>query len=105
MVSITPTFAQEQWQAPTAKVDFADLDLASTHGAELLYTRLRYAAAEVCGPQADTRLIQQTITWRRCFREAIRNAVVQVDQPSLTAIYLQHTGGRSGETKLAQTMR
>jgi UrcA family protein len=91
-MTLTPAFASGQWDPPSTKVSYADLDITRRDGAEILYQRLRDAAGEVCGPAPDIRSIQRLNIWRGCSATAIKAAVTTIDQLSLTQVYLQRTG-------------
>jgi UrcA family protein len=64
-------------------VKFADLNISSPAGARVLYDRIRAAAENACSyywfkTDADE---------ARCVHEAIANAVIKVNQPTLSAVY------------------
>lgn len=64
-------------------VKYADLNVASPSGALVLYERIRTAAQSACSyfwfkTDADE---------ARCMRNTIANAVTQVNQPALSAVY------------------
>lgn len=67
-------------------VNFEDLDLAGTAGAETLYGRLRTAARRVCG-KADLRDLQAVGEVKRCRTEALDDAVAKINHPRLTAVH------------------
>lgn len=67
-------------------VNFEDLDLAGTAGAETLHGRLRTAARRVCG-KADPRDLNAVKDVRRCRTEALDTAVAEIDHPRLTAVH------------------
>jgi UrcA family protein len=64
----------------TKTVKFADLDLATTDGAQALYERIAGAARSVCR-DADYRFV------RECRTHAIADAVKGVDSPLLSAAH------------------
>lgn len=64
-------------------VKYADLNIASPSGALVLYERIRVAAQSACAyfwfkTDADE---------ARCVQNTIANAVTQVNQPALSAVY------------------
>jgi UrcA family protein len=64
-------------------VKYADLNIASSSGALVLYERIQTAAQAACSyywfkTDADD---------ARCVKSAITNAVTQVNQPTLSAVY------------------
>ena len=64
-------------------VKYADLDIASPPGALVLYERIRAAARSACSyfwfkTDADE---------ARCLQNTIAKAVIEVNQPALSAVY------------------
>jgi len=80
----TPTDAADQ--LPTVHVSFAGLDLSSKAGAAILYQRIKGAAQQVCG-SVDRRQLAQLARWSACYEKALADAVAQVNQPQVTALY------------------
>jgi UrcA family protein len=74
---------------PQVVVHFADLDLARTDGATMLYYRLRAAAQVVCSPRQARDLVR-TAAFRNCVQSALASAVMRVDRAKLTAYYRAH---------------
>jgi UrcA family protein len=74
------------------RVAYGDLDLSHAAGADALYARLRYAAAQVCNP-SDTMELRTLVSNRACAARALDDAVVAINAPTLTAV---HTRTRSG---------
>jgi UrcA family protein len=86
--------AAEPPAALSKKVSYADLNLDSQEGAHVLYTRLRYAAEEVCEP-FDGRELSRRSVWRTCVSNALASAVAQINKPKVTALHNQsvnHSG-------------
>ncbi len=87
----TDAAAAEQ-EVATRRVSYADLDLTRDAGAAALYSRIHFAARQVCEP------VSATWTWkviepaRRCIEAAITRAVADVNAPALTGYYLTKTG-------------
>jgi UrcA family protein len=77
--------------APQKTVGYADLDLATTKGTAVLYSRLRSAAYEVCG-SADSRDLERVTASKSCIAQAMTNAISAVNSPLLTSRYLASTG-------------
>lgn len=67
-------------------VRYADLDLARTTGASVLFHRIQKAAEIVCSP-LESRDPARYVMFRRCVSDAMARAVTQVDRPSLNAYY------------------
>ena len=71
-------------------VRFGDLNLESHAGVVVLYSRIKSAAEEVCGPArfstSDTFQRQ-----RRCEEQAIEKAVLDVRSPQLMSFHMSKT--------------
>jgi UrcA family protein len=65
-------------------VNFAELDLDKPAGAKKLYKRLRNAAESVCGGRQT---IRQYRSAKRCYDEALAQAVIDVNKPLLTQLH------------------
>ena len=70
--------------AKSLKVSYADLDLSTQAGAATLYSRIRSAAKTVCGYDDSS---YRHFAFTRCFKQAVGNAVAQVNNPQLTALH------------------
>jgi UrcA family protein len=66
-------------------VNFSDLDLSRDAGIATLYSRIRFAAREVCEPINDWSLRMDNSD---CRYHAIARAVADVNSPTLTSYYL-----------------
>lgn len=64
-------------------VKYADLNIASQSGAHVLYERIRAAAQSAC----NYFWFESDQEEARCVKNTIANAVTQVDQPALSAIF------------------
>lgn len=81
--------AGDPFSEPRTKViNYADLNLSSEAGAATMYGRLRAAARNVCKP-LDSGVFKKE--WRACFDQTIARAIVQVDEPVLTAYHNART--------------
>jgi UrcA family protein len=85
-----PQGADAQGDYPWRKVKFADLDLTHDQGAAVLYARIKSAAREVCLPTYNW-LAELRASSRECRDRAIARAVGDVNTPTLTTYYLEHT--------------
>ena len=99
-LALTTTFAataadMSGYPPRSTVVDYHDLDLANPDQAAVLYTRIQRAAKTVC-PLYTILDLERVQVWRRCYKEAVANAVLSVDHPMLTAL---HEG--TGRTRLA----
>jgi UrcA family protein len=76
--------------APARSVRFDDLNLSSPAGVQALYVRIQWAAVAVCGPSeiTGTRIVSRA--WKDCVSSSIREAVLKVNLPPLTAYYAKH---------------
>jgi len=84
--------AAEALRYDRALVAYGDLNLDSQLGTKVLYARLRNGAEDVCSSMDGRNLFLKRL-WQSCFDEAVAAAVVQVNQPGLTALH-NHTVNR-----------
>ena len=68
----------------TAVVRYSDLDLNNARGAAALYQRIRSAAHDVCHG-LEGRSLEFQEGYAACVRQAIANALTDVDRTSVTA--------------------
>jgi UrcA family protein len=87
----TVSFASDSSDPLQVKVKYGDLNVSSTAGATTLYTRIRVAAEAVCRPFNNRDFASQKL-FAACVHQAMSNAVNEVDQPTLSAIYNAKTG-------------
>ena len=66
---------------------YHEAQLATSAGARSLYSRINRAAQDVCDDTADFAL---RAAFAACERTAIADAVAQVDNDRLTAVYNEH---------------
>ena len=76
---------------PQTIVKYADLNVASTAGASVLYARIQHAAANVCS-DFDWGGLDAYVQRKACIHKAISGAVTQVNAPTLSALYSAKTG-------------
>jgi UrcA family protein len=67
-------------------VNYADLDLASDAGVQVLYRRLQVAAQRVCRVFED-HMLARSMKRRACYDQALSEAVAKVDLGTLTALH------------------
>jgi UrcA family protein len=77
---------------PQKAVTYTELTASSVQGAAALYNRIRMATAEVCSPLDHGDLVSR-MHMKACMNKAIVDAVNQVNQPALTAVYNARNGG------------
>lgn len=89
----TPLAASEA-DRNAVEVRYADLNLGSEQGADVLLRRLDRAAKQVCGMDTSQRgfLRRQQ---RACYAETLNHAVAAIDAPMVTQIYAQRQGQRT----------
>jgi UrcA family protein len=66
-------------------VRFADLNTADAKGTAILYERVALAAQSVCQPLNVSGSLSATMRYSACWHLALKNAVVTVNLPTLTA--------------------
>jgi len=88
--AVLPAVA-DGFDPPQLTVKYADLNVASSEGAAVLYARIRHAANNVClqfaGRGLDVYTQRET-----CIDKAILGAVTKVNAPALSALYGAKTG-------------
>jgi UrcA family protein len=67
-------------------VKYTEVSVSTSQGAASLYNHIVSAAAEVCAPLAHGDLASR-MSKNACMQKAIVDAVSQVNQPALTAVY------------------
>lgn len=84
----------------TLDVPYADLNLSHPAGAQAMLNRIKAAASRVCGGKPDAREMQATAHYRTCVAAATQNAVAQLDDTRVTALYTGRAERRTQETAL-----
>ncbi len=82
-------------EAGKASVSYADLNLESEEGLQVLYRRLKLASNKLCsdtppkiaGSLPNIYLGKYGQETRQCYREALSNAVAKIDNEDLTRIH------------------
>jgi UrcA family protein len=75
---------------PTAIVKYRDLNISTVAGANALYSRIRWAAQNVCRSY-DRRDFKSQAQKDDCISHAIASAVTQVNEPALFMVYNAHS--------------
>ena len=75
---------------PRVVVRYHELDLTRPEGANVLYKRIQQAAVTVCS-HAVVPFTIPNLKRSSCYRDAIENAVAQVNNPQLYAIHRART--------------
>jgi len=78
-------------QSPSSRtvsieVEYTDINLATTAGAETLYGRIVRAARVACGP-SETRSAAMMTAYRGCLTQAVDGAVKEIGSPKLSALH------------------
>lgn len=81
--------APSQINVESTKVSYADLDIHSTAGARVLYSRLKRASEAVCGIQSHVinGSLADTLKARACFRETLETSVKKIESDALSEIH------------------
>ena len=88
-----PVLAQTSRTVPSVLVQYADINIGSPAGAQVLLKRIEAAANTACGGAPDIRQLDRWASFEACRRSAVARAVVAVDSPMLTAT--AHGGSRA----------
>jgi UrcA family protein len=78
-------------------VHYADLNLANPADAQVMLTRIKAAARNVCEPRPTT--ILEYDEWRSCVAQATKGGVSRLSAPMVTAAY---TGKQANPVHLAE---
>jgi len=74
-------------ELPRLSVSYADINLATQTGAEVMLRRIVLAARQVCGDRSGIRDAAERREIRFCVRVASANAVRDINAPMLTAVF------------------
>lgn len=72
------------------KVNFADLNVSTLAGVNVLYDRITRAARLVCAPADE---LAHHTEYAKCCQTAVDAAIAKVNNPLLTAIHQNRQGG------------
>jgi UrcA family protein len=86
MVAASAAHAQSDTEATSVTVRYGDLDVGRSDGAKVLLERIRFASIRACGGEPDVRDPRQRGDYDQCRDTAVRDAVVHVHSPVLTAM-------------------
>jgi UrcA family protein len=81
---------------PSVTVRYADLDLNTAAGVEVLYARLRAASRAVCNVD-ERRPLVEAMAAKSCYVQVLGTAVDAAKLPTLTALY-RSGDGRAGRS-------
>jgi UrcA family protein len=86
-----PAFASADagFKGRAEKVEYSDLNVDKETGAEILYRRLQQASKRVCGVESirTVRGAKIEADQRSCYRQALEQAVAEVDSEALNTIH------------------
>jgi UrcA family protein len=85
-LATAPAAAAEPVVRSSVRVSYADLDLSREAGARALLERIEAASQRVCGPRPSPRNLKINIHYRACYRDAVSQAVAEVESPLLSAL-------------------
>lgn len=77
--------------ARSVRVRYADVNMTTSEGVQVLYARLRTAAHHVC-VDAGTQELQRLMRANACFDKALDDAVAHVGHTQLVALHTRRTG-------------
>ena len=83
--SVAATAAPDLDQ-PTMKVQYGDLNLATTSGVATFYSRIKAASVAACASVGDDRTLGGLNQERACRAEMISKAVQNAKNPALTEV-------------------
>ena len=72
-------------------ISVSDLDLAKSTDVATLYERIKIAAKNACGPDFVTGSRLASASKTQCVAQAVDGAVVQINNPRLSAYHRQET--------------
>jgi UrcA family protein len=84
------TAAASSYEVATRTVNFSDLNLNRGEDVATLYSRIKFAANQVCKP-ADSRSVDTVLRLRHCQERAIGQAVADVKSSQLLTFHMATT--------------
>jgi len=84
----------DDWGVSYLDVPYGDLNLDRPEGAAIMLNRVKLAARRVCGNHTDLRELREHRMFKICVREAVEEALDEVDLPPVTSLYRHETGER-----------
>ena len=81
--------AADELKGRSEKVSYSDLNIDKQSGAEVLYRRLQTASKRVCGVESigNAGSVRKVMEQRRCYKNALDEAVAKIDSPALTRLH------------------
>ena len=84
--------SQAATQAPTIRITYQDLNLATPAGVEVLYRRVLQAASEYCEATRTITGTRVSAAFDRCVKDAVATTVKTIDHPGLSAMHAARGG-------------
>lgn len=85
----TARVADQNADSSSITVSYADLNITTNEGVAVLYRRLQSASRQVCGSYSGRTSVQEATMIRRCFDEALTNAVASTGSTKLAAMHTE----------------
>jgi UrcA family protein len=89
-LGVAATTVSRGYETVTSIVNFADLDLTNGKAVAALYARIKSAANKVCEP-VDPQAYEAPVHVRLCKKQAIAQAVQDVNSSGLTSFHMAVT--------------
>ena len=83
---------QAATEAPTIRITYQDLNLATSAGVEVLYRRVLQAASDYCEATRALTGTRVSVAFNRCVKDAVATTVKTIDHPGLSAMHAAHGG-------------
>ena len=87
--------SQAATNAPTIRITYQDLNLATTAGVEVLYHRMLHAASDYCEATRAVTGTRVSIAFDRCVKDAVATTVKTIGHPGLSAMHAARGGASS----------
>ena len=73
----------------TVRVSYSDIDIDSSAGARILYSRLKRASADVCGIREveESRILSQIAEAKACYAHSLNKAVATIESDALANLH------------------
>lgn len=91
-LSLTPSAHAAPPAPESVTVRYGDLNLANTHGADLMLRRVKRAADRVCGRDVAFQYRAELRRFKECRQASIAATVVELDAPVVSAQYIARYG-------------
>ena len=93
--------AAQSYERFATPVSYADLNLDSRAGADVMINRIESAARDGCGARFGRITLHEHLMLRECVRGSSDRAVTYLGRPLVTERYIER-GGRPGSVTVAQ---